>query len=741
MEESMLRRRILLFLPVFLAVTMHAQTSCPEAPLFTLTSSCRVPYEGQPQCRPDAPAIFRLVQPTGNNILVALDACQSVTWSFGDGSPDVTTAEPTATHAYASAGVQIVKAKINSAGGSRSQAVAIFSAAGWFDLAYINVGDNWPTERIDPAVEFVFERNTTEGSADMAYATQPDDANVGVRYPATAGTLHFGPGERVKAVFVPLLNDNVYRGSADLPLRFSSATDGYGVFGIPPLVARVRIEDDDLPTVRLSGDTFRGSESAGSVAVTVDIDGAYEVPIKFYYHLYGEKWPSPPWKPPSGTVDLSAGTTRKTFTVPSGLVNDLLYEGNRETQLVIDHSDSAKASGGARLIVEDDDPTPVLSVDDLQVAEGSPGVQAPDASATLHLSSPAKWPLRYSAGLVPGTATVSDLGLFDETLVRTIPAGVTEWKLQLPLIRDTEPEPNESFELVLKQADAVPLIGRGRATVTILNDDTKPALLPRNPQVIAGDSLTMQLVLPAPASTFTTFTIYNLDTSVFTTPEQISIEQGSDRVIFQARALKSGRATLSVITFDGSTSSEITVIQTDAQFGQSSPFRGPSDSEIVLTVVTTTREFLAFDLESSNPGVLQVPPAVGTAGRGDFFAHSGPPGTATVTLRSPGGSIVRKLDVIVFQKPVASLITPKFGVPRGGTPVTISGVGFTPDCSVRFQGSLATNVTLTAAGTLTAITPPNSAGKVPVSVRCQNVESTLPQQFTYANEKARSARH
>ncbi|MEA2491121.1 MAG: hypothetical protein QOH21_2913, partial [Acidobacteriota bacterium] len=337
----MLCRRVMLFLLVFLAATMHAQTSCPEARLFTVTSSCKVPYEGPPQCRPDAPAVFRLVQPAGNNILVVLDACQSVTWSFGDGSPDVTTAEPTVTHAYASAGVQVVKATINSAGGSRSQATAIFSAAGWFDLSYIYVGDNWPTEGIDPAVQFEFERNTTEGSADMAYATQPDDANVGVRYPATVGTLHFGPGERFKSVFVPLLNDNVYRGPALLPLRFSSATDGYGVFGTPPLLARVTIEDDDLPTVRLSADTFRGSESAGSVPVTIDIDGAYEVPIKFYYHLYGEKWPSPSWKPESGTVDINAGMTRKTFNVPSGLVNDQLYEENRETRLVIEHSASA----------------------------------------------------------------------------------------------------------------------------------------------------------------------------------------------------------------------------------------------------------------------------------------------------------------------------------------------------------------------------------------------------------------
>jgi hypothetical protein len=185
----------------------------------------------------------------------------------------------------------------------------------------------------------------------------------------------------------------------------------------------------------------------------------------------------------------------------------------------------------------------------------------------------------------------------------------------------------------------------------------------------------------------------------------------------------------------------VNVYANDVTFVSLSPLRAASDTEIVLGVQTTVPESVVFGLESSNPGVLAVPPSVTSTKGGSVKARSGVPGTATITLRSPAGLVLKTLDVIVFQKPVATAMAPPAGPLEGGTAVTISGRGFTPGCLVSFGGTAATNVTLAGTGVLTASTPPHQAGPVPVTVTCDGITSTLPHHFIYTLGKGRAARH
>jgi hypothetical protein len=76
-------------------------------------------------------------------------------------------------------------------------------------------------------------------------------------------------------------------------------------------------------------------------------------------------------------------------------------------------------------------------------------------------------------------------------------------------------------------------------------------------------------------------------------------------------------------------------------------------------------------------------------------------------------------------------ITPSSGPPAGGTPVTITGTGFTPDATVTFAGAPATDVIVSPAGTsITAETPPGTAGSAPVVVSETNGTSN-GENFTY----------
>ena len=80
----------------------------------------------------------------------------------------------------------------------------------------------------------------------------------------------------------------------------------------------------------------------------------------------------------------------------------------------------------------------------------------------------------------------------------------------------------------------------------------------------------------------------------------------------------------------------------------------------------------------------------------------------------PGGGFT----YVVSSNPAPALtsINPQSGSTAGGTSVTISGSNFVSGASVSFDASAATNVTVTNASTITAVTPSHAAGVANVKV-------------------------
>ena len=82
--------------------------------------------------------------------------------------------------------------------------------------------------------------------------------------------------------------------------------------------------------------------------------------------------------------------------------------------------------------------------------------------------------------------------------------------------------------------------------------------------------------------------------------------------------------------------------------------------------------------------------------------------------------------------PTVSGLSPATGSQAGGTVVTITGTGFLSGATVKFGGTAATNVSVTATS-ITATTPAHAVGKVDVVVTNPDSQSaTLTQAFTYA---------
>ena len=119
-------------------------------------------------------------------------------------------------------------------------------------------------------------------------------------------------------------------------------------------------------------------------------------------------------------------------------------------------------------------------------------------------------------------------------------------------------------------------------------------------------------------------------------------------------------------------------------------------------------------------------------------APAGPAGPVDVTVTGPGGpSATSSADQFTYIPPPVPAVTslsPGSGPSTGGTPVTITGTGFTGATAVNFGSGNTAVFTVASDTTITAIAPPNAAlGAVDVTVTTPGgTSATSPaDQFTF----------
>ncbi|MEM1453303.1 MAG: IPT/TIG domain-containing protein [Planctomycetota bacterium] len=155
-----------------------------------------------------------------------------------------------------------------------------------------------------------------------------------------------------------------------------------------------------------------------------------------------------------------------------------------------------------------------------------------------------------------------------------------------------------------------------------------------------------------------------------------------------------------------------------------------SGDDFVPGTVVTIDGVVQTNVEVESPTRLRVVTAPGVIG-----------GPYVLTVRSPGGETAETAFSYVPQPdPVVTSVAPRFGDVSGGTPVTVSGVGFTASTRVNVGASALTGVggqTLPTqfidANTLVFTTPSASVGVRNVMVRdaVTSQGSVLESAFTY----------
>lgn len=190
----------------------------------------------------------------------------------------------------------------------------------------------------------------------------------------------------------------------------------------------------------------------------------------------------------SGTLIFGPGEIVKTFTVP--ILEDSLDENAESVTLTL--SNPTGFTLGTRnstvLTINDNDPTPAISISDVTVAEGDSGFT--DAQFRLSLNRPSGRTLsvRFTTigGGVGGALTGSDFQGVSQII--TFNPGETSKTGTVLVIGDTVVEPVESFQAILSVPTNVTLLDN-TAVGTIIDDDSLVLMTePGNQHAIGLDS-------------------------------------------------------------------------------------------------------------------------------------------------------------------------------------------------------------------------------------------------------------
>ena len=216
----------------------------------------------------------------------------------------------------------------------------------------------------------------------------------------------------------------------------------------------------------------------------------------------------------------------------------------------------------------------------------------------------------------------------------------------------------------------------------------------------------------------------------------------------------SGFTGATVVSFGG-TAATFTV-QSDTQIAATSPAHGPGAVDATVTTANGTSATSSADqftyTASGVPTVTGVSPSSGSAAGGTSVVITGggftgatvvsfggtvatftlqsdaqiaatspahAAGTVDVTVTTANGtSATSSADQFTYTapQPVVTSISPTSGPASGGTNVTVTGSGFTGASSVLFGSIAATEFAISSDSSLTAVSPPQAAGTVYVTV-------------------------
>ncbi|MHB8877335.1 MAG: Calx-beta domain-containing protein, partial [Myxococcaceae bacterium] len=302
----------------------------------------------------------------------------------------------------------------------------------------------------------------------VAFATTDVTATEQSDYAPAAGSFTFAPGAASETFTIAVNGDVLNEGDETFTVTLSSPvnapiTDGQATITI--------VNDDPLPSMSINDVTVNEGSGSANFTVTLSAASGRAVTVNFAT-AGGTATAGSDFVNGSGTLTFAPGDTTRSVTV--SISNDVFDEADESFTVTLAGAVDAtvsKAMGVGTII--DDDATPTLSVNDVQIAEGNAGTT--NASFTVALSAVSGQTVTVSYATSDGTATAGSDYVSTSGMLTFTP-GVLSQTVLVPINGDTAVEPTETFGFTLSApSNAILLTSQG--TGSIVNDDGTGPLL------------------------------------------------------------------------------------------------------------------------------------------------------------------------------------------------------------------------------------------------------------------------
>ena len=327
--------------------------------------------------------------------------------------------------------------------------------------------------------------NTSSQTITVNYATANNTATATSDYASNSGTLTFTSGQTSQPVSVTVNGDTTFEPNETFFVNLTSPSNatisdnqGQGTIN----------NDDSQPTISINDATVtEGNAGTTTAGFTVSLSNASSQTITVNYATSaGTATAGGDYVTTSGTLTFNPDQTSQPVSVTVN--GDLLNEVNETFNVNLSTPSNATIADNLGLgTINNDDPLPSLSINDVTVVEGNAGTST--ASFTVSLSAASGQAVGVNFSTANGTATGgSDYVTTSGTVNFT--AGQTTQPVSVTINGDTTNETNETF-LVNLATPTNATISDNQGQGTINDDDAQPTLSINDVAVTEGNAGTV----------------------------------------------------------------------------------------------------------------------------------------------------------------------------------------------------------------------------------------------------------
>ena len=339
----------------------------------------------------------------------------------------------------------------------------------------ISIGDAEVEEGNGAVSQLFFPVRLSGPSAQVvtvSFATSNGTAEAGSDYVPNSDPLSFQPGETNAAIRVTVFSDFIDEPDETLTVQLSVPVQA--LLDDENSQGTGTIRDDDPSPVLTVEDVavIEGNTGSFKVAASANLSAPSDRIVTVDYETAdGTAHAESDYAVTVGSLTFERGQTSQSINV---LVNsDTVHEGNETFSINLSSPVNAElANAAATVTIVNDDPAPLISINDLEISEGDAGPT--EVPFTLSLSSPSAEPVTARVRTVAGTATATtDFLPVDEVV--TFEPGTTSQTIIVTTAGDTLSEPDETFAIQLGELRNA-TASKDRAEAVILDNDPLPFL-------------------------------------------------------------------------------------------------------------------------------------------------------------------------------------------------------------------------------------------------------------------------